>query len=344
MSLLKTKNVIHSIVLLFTLIFTFPAFCVIGCSNSDSGDGGSGSGGDVDVETAYTGNTDAMLITSDNAKTVVTGANPNIASNLASGFIGGGQANGADRQSLSLTRLSMQTVLEYYNCFDVISFLLSDERSRTISDSDTFSCSDGGTQTATATTVTATQESGSIVYSDCTEEDITLSGNASYTIIFSSGDPDDWDSISITFNNTNMSYEGDSLTLYGTFTVSVADTVTTISFNLIETSTSGTSFWFRNYEIEETETTDYVEQTISGRFYNSADGYVIVSTPLTFQITTDTGVWTQGQLLAVGAQGADGDNTEALLTVTESDWTLNADTTGDGSYDYNLVNQSWDDF
>jgi hypothetical protein len=77
---------------------------------------------------------------------------------------------------------------------------------------------------------------------------------------------------------------------------------------------------------------------MAGRFYDPNSGYAIVSTVTPLRIY-DFAVWPDsGVLVATGALGVGGGATRARLSAFGTVYTVDADTTGDGFYDYSEFN------
>jgi hypothetical protein len=76
---------------------------------------------------------------------------------------------------------------------------------------------------------------------------------------------------------------------------------------------------------------------ISGKFYSPDYGYVTLSTQQTFIILTDDDYPSEGVLIATGVGG-----TQARLTALSSTtYKVEADTNGDGTYEYDSDALSW---
>ena len=78
----------------------------------------------------------------------------------------------------------------------------------------------------------------------------------------------------------------------------------------------------------------------SGRYYDLDEGYVVVSTDSPFRVY-DGDDWPSEGVLVVTGDGS----TKARLTVlTSTTFRVEADTDGDGSYDFDSGDLNWSDF
>ncbi|WP_419655630.1 uncharacterized protein Dvar_47240 [Desulfosarcina variabilis str. Montpellier] len=85
--------------------------------------------------------------------------------------------------------------------------------------------------------------------------------------------------------------------------------------------------------------------TISGDFYYPDYGYVSLSTEQTLIIDASTGTPSSGVLIVTGENGSSGGPTEARLTCySEGQFQVEADTDGDGVYDWTSDMLSWDSY
>ena len=107
---------------------------------------------------------------------------------------------------------------------------------------------------------------------------------------------------------------------------------------LKEDDNTGISYWIKDYFIPLTDGPDYVEiMWINyGRFYDPDYGYVVLSVEETIR-TYDSDEWaSSGKLILTGAEGTQGGNTKIRITyLSATEYLVEADTNGDGAYDYN---------
>ena len=113
----------------------------------------------------------------------------------------------------------------------------------------------------------------------------------------------------------------------------------------LQDGNSNDVYWINNYNIEAIEYPSYVSMTISGIFYDPHYGYVTLSTPENLIVYDYDRVPTSGILLVEGDNGVSGFPTKARLTCYSSSlFNVEADTDGDGIYDWSSGVLSWDDY
>ncbi|MGA1867673.1 MAG: hypothetical protein ACMUJM_03900 [bacterium] len=81
--------------------------------------------------------------------------------------------------------------------------------------------------------------------------------------------------------------------------------------------------------------------TLEGRFYDYDYGYCDISTETPFSISVDGSEPTSGTLVISGANGSGGGNTSAKLIIDSNSYEVQADTNGDGTYDYESGSLTW---
>ena len=140
------------------------------------------------------------------------------------------------------------------------------------------------------------------------------------------------------FSSLTLEESGEIITLNGSLGAdySVSPILMTMSF-VIEDSTN-TTFWFRNAELQVIGGADYVEiSAMTGRYYHPSYGYVDISVGDPIHINDYESWPSSGSFILVG-EG----NTRARLTfVSSTTFQIDADTTGNGLYDYNSGVENW---
>jgi hypothetical protein len=87
---------------------------------------------------------------------------------------------------------------------------------------------------------------------------------------------------------------------------------------------------------------NYVDFGVSGKYYHPDHGYVVISTSTNFRVYFGSKWPSQGVLILDGKTGIAGGSTKARLTVVSSTtYRIEADTNGDGVYDWNSGILSW---
>ena len=100
--------------------------------------------------------------------------------------------------------------------------------------------------------------------------------------------------------------------------------------------------WVNNFSLTLSAGSNYVDFQVSGRYYHPDYGYVNISTPTSFRIYSGSQWPSQGILILDGKTGIAGGSTRAKLTVISStNYQVEADTNGDGTYDWNSGTLTW---
>ena len=111
---------------------------------------------------------------------------------------------------------------------------------------------------------------------------------------------------------------------------------------LLRDNTTGKVFWTNPYNMTLSEGSGYVIFQVSGKYYHPDYGYVNISTPTPFRINSGATWPSQGVMILDGKTGIAGGSTKARLTVVSStNYMVEADTNGDGTYDWNSGSVSW---
>ncbi len=334
-----TQNNFLKLFLIFALLSI--AVMGIGCGNDESGEGASA--------VVYTGNTDPAAISETNAKTILASANPSIASGVASSFMGAVQAGSTNSSSISQV---VQIILSLTDSFEQdVAPSLEYPFIGAESNSETEQCYGGGTRTMTITDATQNgsqvEIEGTMVFDNCAEGGTTTSGTLNYTGQGTLTSPDDFEleSLAMSFTNWTLTSTQVSITANGNLTVSGSgNTINMIMNMVIEDNNSDKTSWIKDYTLTETEGSGYIDQDFLGQYYDSEYGYATVTTPTPFRIMSGSSYPSAGEMLAVGAEGSAGGSTKARLTASSTGYTIEADTNGDGTYDYNSGELSWDTY
>ncbi len=166
---------------------------------------------------------------------------------------------------------------------------------------------------------------------------VTISGSASF-----SGSVDlitsEFLEFSLSFSSLTTTSDSDSFTVSGDITFNYQTSPATATMDiLMPDSTSGKVYWVNNYSLTIEDTGAFVDFTVSGRFYDPDYGWVDIGTTTNFQISVGQEYPYQGVLVLDGTGG-----TQARLTALSSTtYEVEADTDGDGNYDWGPVTSSW---
>ena len=167
---------------------------------------------------------------------------------------------------------------------------------------------------------------GTFIFSQYCEDHITITGN---TKIFGTIDLSSGKIRTITYEFENMSI--DHYLCRGEVYVDQSGATQIVTFDLLlKNNGSGKVYWAKDYSIHIgaiTPTEFQIE--VSGTFYDPGHGYVDVSTPDSFLVSTEN--YPLGGLLLCNGDS----NTEVTLTSLNSfSYKIDADTPADDGYDY----------
>ena len=179
---------------------------------------------------------------------------------------------------------------------------------------------------------------GSMTFNGYCSENTTISGTAGFS---GQVDINTGDFLNFTFSikMVNLTSENQSYIIDGDISVDVSGPSSTASLEMKMKDNSGEVFWVNNYMLNISEDLDYFDIEVTGRFYNPTYGYVDLST-ITPLRTYNNNEWpSSGELQIVGGEG-----TKArLIAIDENYCQIIADTNGDGNYDYDSGQMSWND-
>jgi len=203
----------------------------------------------------------------------------------------------------------------------------------TVTDSEDGPC--GGSFSYTITINDKSGEfEGTFIFSDYCDHGVIINGEAD---VEGTADPDSGDIITITFRFDNLS-DG-TIAMDGKMSMDFSDSpliCTLIAY--LKDETTGKVYWAKNYSLNIYEYPGYLEVEIFGKFYHPDHGYVDVSTEEAFVIYDGDDWPSSGILLMVGAN-----NTKVKLTAIDStECRIEADTDGDGVYDWDSGPLEWD--
>ncbi len=288
-----------------------------------AGCGGSGGGSSTPADVSYSGVTTQATVSSSNAKAL--SADAYSGNQLASGLSGiGKMAVNSDGQ-LSLvqeTAAALETSIAA-----VVTSPKSSAKAvaATVSAQDTIPGYSGTGSYSITFDPTTGIFTGTFSFSQY--KDTSTSPAMTGTLDFSGT----FNSTSGTFSSTNMIFHGlsaikgaASYTMSGSVTSSTSGTTKNVAISImLADNVSGLNYWLRDYTLSLTGTV----LSVNGKYYHPAHGFVIVSTITPLTVSDVYGTPTAGQLLFSGING-----TKARLTFAGSLQTVEADTTGSGSY------------
>jgi hypothetical protein len=174
---------------------------------------------------------------------------------------------------------------------------------------------------------------GTFVFSNYCDLGVTINGD---TDVEGQADLNSGDIITIAFRFSNLS-DG-AMAMDGKVSIDFSDVPVICLLNAyLKDEATGKVYWARDYSLNIYEYPGRVEVEIFGRFYHPDHGYVELTTEEVFVIYDGDGWPSSGILLMVGANG-----TRAKLTaVDEATCIVDADTDGDGFYDWSSGPLLW---
>lgn len=123
----------------------------------------------------------------------------------------------------------------------------------------------------------------------------------------------------------------------GTITVSFGASESLI-IDMAFASGDGTTYRASNLAITATPTTGGESFTVAGRVYHPVHGYVDVSTPVALVVETGQAFPSSGELVATGSN----DSKARLTALSPTEFQIDVDQNGDGTYETNLGTFTWD--
>lgn len=177
--------------------------------------------------------------------------------------------------------------------------------------------------------------SGSLTFNGFCEDGMSLSGQTTYSG-FVNTSTDQLESFTLSFDSVSSTSTSASITMSGQIQLTISgSSLLAIMDMLIRDDTLLLVYKVENYQMTITDMPGSTEIQISGRFYDPDYGYVDLDTPSSFLIRDTDEYPYSGILVLAGAAGTAGGPTRARLTViSEIDCQVEADTNGDGAYDY----------
>ncbi len=321
------------------------SFLAIGCGSGGGGgsSSGGGGGGGSTPGISYTGNTSQATVTQSNAQDLSVGAYQQGQTSTAIGAMG--VTSSSVRSNITRPRvLKVSQVLNNaIKKIDVASYSSGNNSGAIhsgaiVNDTGTFNGDCGGGSDYNINVNDSTGDfSGTLNFKSYCSDNVTISGSTSFSgkINMNTGS---LASLNISFSALSAVSMGDSLTLKGSIASTFTGSSASMTVNLvIQDNNSGQVYMSDNFVIAVSDFGSYADISISGLYYDPINGYVVISTPLPLRFYGSNNWPSQGVLLCTGTTG-----TKARLTATSStQFMVEADTDGNGSYDYNSGSIAW---
>ncbi len=288
-----------------------------------SGCGGGGGGSTAPADVSYSGVTTQAAVSSSNAKAL--SAEAYSGNQLASELSGIGKMAVASDGQLSLvqeTAAALETSI-------AAAVTAPKSSAKAVAAAVTVQnaipgYSGTGSYSITVDPITGTF-SGSFSFSQYkdTSTSAAMTGSLEFSGSFNSSSGT-FSGMNMIFHNLSAIKGTASYTMSGSVTSSTSGTTKNVAITImLADNVSGRNYWLSGYTLSLTGSA----LSVSGKYYHPVHGFVIISTITPLTVSTIDGTPTAGQLLFSGSNG-----TKARLTFAGSLQTVEADTTGSGSY------------
>ncbi len=326
--------------LLFWILFAMVGSLLACGSGGDSSTGSAAS----PTAPAYTGNTSAAALSSDNAKTLIRESYQGALIGQTAASLAAVVRNG---QADDVKTLSNPLALNLQNAFalsltDIIENsknLHPDSEEKTVTVSDRLNSQCGGSATYSVNIDESSgMFSGSVSYEAFCSGQITLSGHVSLSGLVDVS-TFSFEYFSVAYSNLTTAADGLTWSVNGTLECDFQGNDMIITTDMVmKQSAGGAVCWLNDYTIQ--ISSNHME--ISGRFYDPILGYVdfVTTAPL---VLTDAGAMpVAGTIEYTGGVGISGLQTRAQLDAVSSDTCrVTVDSDGDGDNDYDSETISW---
>ncbi len=285
----------------------------------------------------FAGTTSQAAITQTNAEALAAGA-------FAGGLTTSGATNSSSlNQSSNADQLDVFRPLRFplvlgdsLRRIDLGAAPIAFGRSNVTTERDNFEGSCGGELKSTLTlNWTSGKFSGSLLFADYCDGGIIISGQTDIdgTIEVITGD----------FNTATFLFDDlsdGSHTLDGQISMDFSDTPFAATFSAYsKNEKTGEVSWIKDYSLNLAELAGDVEIEIFGTFYHPDNGFVTLSTSESFIIHDEDDWPASGQLVIKG----DGDTEARLIAIDQLRYSIEADTNGDGIFDWDSGILNWVD-
>ena len=291
---------------------------------------GGGGGSSASVPPAYVGSTAQATVTTTNAKALSEDAYAG--SQVSAAPISGAAKGAADGNSQPPLLQGVASIL-HSNVATIIGNRTSAAKVAAAATQGTVNGYSGSA--SYSYDVVAGTRHGTVTFShymaDSTSD--TLSGTINFSgpvmLYSTSSDAGSLDPFSVTMTNLTVTSGTESFTLTGSMNSSISFTnnimTQTLTMSVVLTdNVSNRTYWCKDYAMA---FSDNGIMTVSGTYYDPAYGYVDISTVTPLAVTRIDATPTSGRLLFTGSNG-----TKARLTFTSGGYTVDADTTGTGTF------------
>lgn len=305
------------------------------------GSGGGGSDGDGGKPgLSYSGKTSKAKVTEQNAVSVTTGAYKVGESGSAMAFMStvetapAGNSGEGGSMSLSVVE-SLQSIVQGVEVKSVTLIF-----SAKVRESDTINGDCGGNAALDVTVDDQTGKfNGTMKFTKFCSDGVIFSGNTTFSGKINLT-TEEMERFKFNFEELRCSYNGESFTLRGDLSFNFTSQSLTALMNiLLKDNRSGKVYKLDDYKVSISEEWNYVDAVVTGKYYDPDYGYVVISTIDPLRIYDGDGWPSEGTLLC---QGRDGTKAR-LQVISDTAFMVEADTNGDGTYDYDSGTLYWAD-
>lgn len=323
------------------------AFCltIVGCGGG--GGGGDGGGGGGATSLTYSGVSTPAVVTATNADSIAAGALN--AGSSATGFTGIAALNDPNQLADQPARLFAADFSKVVGAtVGKIDFQAGLERNITAAlkhDSDTMPGACGGSFSYDIQVDTVSGAfSGSLTFHGYCEDGMVLNGGTRFSGIINPNTAE-LVSFKLNFDYITATNGSGSVTMTGQIQLSQSGSTLMATMDmLIRDDNMNRVCKIENYQMTIADMYNYEEIEISGRFYDPDYGYVDLQTISPLLVYNYDDYPSSGQLVLTGETGTAGGPTSARLTALDADTCrVEADTDGDGGYDYDSGPIPWTD-
>ncbi len=328
---------------IMALTLCLGAGLMIGCG-SDDGGGGDDGGGESNSGISYTGLTTQAVIDENNAEDIVIGAYQGGSSGTAWTGLSAVQTGEEEQIGRSRTLVLSRALENALRRVDITTISDTGIYSAIQNESGSFDGNCGG---SASFTISVNDETGSFNgnfnFNSYCEYGTTLSGSVNFSgqTNLSTGETQ----FIMSFNALTIDSGSDSFTVDGDVDMDLSGSTTTITMNILMQDNSNKKvYWVENFNMTLTMEANYVYVEVSGKYYDPDYGYVVLSTLTPLRIYDNNDWPSQGVLICTGNTGIGGSSTMARLTVLSStQYQVEADTNGDGIWNYDTGLLNWSD-
>jgi hypothetical protein len=284
---------------------------------------GGGGGSSASVSSAYTGVTTQAVVTTSNAKALSADAYSGSQLSAAVSGVAKEASDGSGQSALlqeaaGILESSVKTIVVTHTSPAKVAAATATAQNTVngFSGSFTYSISYDLVSGAFNGTISFSQ------YKDASTSP-SVTGSIAFSGVYSQA-ADTFTSLNISMSSLVGSTGTKSYSLAGSVAFSTSGATKTVIISVVLTdNVSSRTYWVKDLS----QTLAGGSLTVTGTYYDPIHGFVLISTITPLTVTTIDATPTSGQLLFSGRNG-----TKARLTFTSGGSTVEADTTGNGTY------------